>query len=162
MVGSVVTVIVSVPGPLGARKARLTELPASTEVMAEEGATRRGAPAPGSLCVARPNSNGVRSSAVSIDAGVTNSTMRSTRRPGCMSPLPPPCKPAAGGSSPLSTAVITRSTALSAIFGTATAGTLVSPRVIMTIEFCSVRISVPCGTTSPTDSGRHTPSVPRM
>jgi hypothetical protein len=111
----------------------------------------------GSLWVARPNSTDTASRLVAIVEGVTDSTIRSTRRPGCMSPPLPPSRPAAGASSALtrSPAAIARSTGAAA-----RAGGGLSP-VIMTIAFCSVRISAPGGTVSPSVNGRHTPSVPR-
>ena len=76
------------------------------------------------------------------DSCVTDSLTRSTRRPGVSPPSPPPVRPAAVASSPLSSAAMSRSRSVTGATGL-TSATLPLGLVIWTMPSCVVMICSP-------------------
>jgi len=98
----------------------------------------------------------------SSDAGLIDSVIRSTRKPGPSSPPSVPFRPAAGaaGASASFSALITRST--SSVCRMRAAVSCARSGSSCTMPSCVVRITSPRCTTSPTFSGCIFPSAPRI
>jgi small subunit ribosomal protein S2 len=144
------------------REARLSAAKTEAEIADEPAVTGAGLSSSGAPveAAARPKFKLAGSAPFTAGAALSTSTMRSTRRPGCRSPPSPPTRPAAGAPSRVPSAAIARSRPSA---GTVpTRGSTASAGSICTIPSCSVSNWSFGLTTSPTFSGRHTPSAPRM